>query len=250
MTSATKEQHPHSADERLISKDRKRWKKTVVVDMDETLLHSMLASPANGGKAPPSATAERQGNKICIRWSDGFGLDSHLRPGAEHFLAFLAGRFEVVLWTAGTYPYAKEVLKVLDPEDAIFSHVIWRDSRWFRPELDGRGYAKELARLGRELETVVVIDNDANVCRFNLPHAVIVSDWDRSAVVGNKNDTEFATIMSVLEDWASKPDLRASELLAATPLLHHTDLGNKISAHATFPLPLAVPPSTAHPAKL
>eukprot|EP01063_Lacrimia_lanifica_P021827 TRINITY_DN2940_c0_g1_i1.p1 TRINITY_DN2940_c0_g1~~TRINITY_DN2940_c0_g1_i1.p1 ORF type:complete len:241 (+),score=59.56 TRINITY_DN2940_c0_g1_i1:67-789(+) len=209
-------------------------KKTVVLDMDETLLHSVFASRRRRGNWAAEAEARRVRDEIFIDWPDGYSLQVYLRPGLDEFLKFVAAHFECILWTAGTKPYAEEILKVLDPHAKLFSHVIYRDRRWFKMARDGRGYVKDLSALGRSLKHTMLIENNALVCRFNWPNAIIVSDWVQSAF--DTKDDALSRVTTVLKSWLTDfEDAEVPSLLDGRTDLYHTHVNDTV-CHTTFPL--------------
>eukprot|EP01061_Rhynchopus_euleeides_P022308 TRINITY_DN36332_c0_g1_i1.p1 TRINITY_DN36332_c0_g1~~TRINITY_DN36332_c0_g1_i1.p1 ORF type:complete len:240 (+),score=71.24 TRINITY_DN36332_c0_g1_i1:74-793(+) len=226
---------PDTADnEPLLVPARENFSRTVVIDMDETLLHSVRVPPRYARNTPKSGiAAQRRGNTLFLDWAEGLSLRVYLRPGLDAFLKFLASHFELVLWTAGTKPYAQEIVKLLDPKDSLFTHVIARDTRWFHNEADGQGYAKNLGKLGRSLDSTVLIDNSAFVCRFNFENSIIVSDWNRSTL--KKRDDVFHRLRNVLVAWR-RGEEKVTSLISKSPHLYHTRVGEDTFCHTTYPL--------------
>ena len=113
--------------------------KTVFLDLDETLVHSVLAN----GLPPPG------GYDFVVRpLLDGERVTFYVvkRPFVDEFLEFLSVNvFEIVVFTAGIEEYASLVLEKLDKKGVI-SHKLYRASC---KECDGR-FVKDLSGLGRE----------------------------------------------------------------------------------------------------
>eukprot|EP01064_Diplonema_japonicum_P007109 TRINITY_DN14832_c0_g2_i2.p1 TRINITY_DN14832_c0_g2~~TRINITY_DN14832_c0_g2_i2.p1 ORF type:complete len:226 (+),score=46.37 TRINITY_DN14832_c0_g2_i2:45-722(+) len=217
---------------RLLSPARDASKKTVVLDMDETLLHSVKVADRSKGDI---IRRKRIGDMIEVVWPDGFALNVYLRPGVDELLRELSSLFEVVLWTAGTAPYAQEIVNVLDSEGTIFSSVIARDRRWFKPASDGFGYAKDLKALGRPMDKILIVENNLSVCRYNYSRTILVPDWDTSSFSKKDQDTSLSTVLQALKEW-SDSDTSASEFLESCNVLHRHNAPDKRSFfHATFP---------------
>ncbi|KAG5235115.1 carboxy-terminal domain RNA polymerase II polypeptide small phosphatase [Salix suchowensis] len=104
----------------LISPD----KRTVFLDLDETLIHSK-ADP------PPQKFDFVVRPKI-----DGETMNFYVlkRPGVDAFLEALGAKYEVVVFTAGLKEYASLVLDRIDTKGMI-SHRLYRDSC---KEIDGK----------------------------------------------------------------------------------------------------------------
>ncbi|XP_050368132.1 uncharacterized protein LOC126786369 [Argentina anserina] len=122
-------------------------KKTIVLDLDETMVHSQAGPPP-----------EKYDFVVRPR-IDGMVMDFYVlkRPGVDEFLEKLAEKYEVVVFTAGLREYASLVLDRLDRKRVV-SHRLYRDSC---KEVDGK-FVKDLSGLGRDLSRVVIVDDNPN----------------------------------------------------------------------------------------
>ncbi|PWA59030.1 Dullard phosphatase domain, eukaryotic [Artemisia annua] len=122
--------------------------KTVVLDLDETLIHSTLFRDTSIAITPP-------GNYDFLVT---FGREVAYvtkRPFVDEFLQYLNQKnFEVVIFTAGSEEYASPVLDRLDLNGFI-RHRLYRNSRKL---VDGK-HVKDLSNLGRDLKNVVIMDD-------------------------------------------------------------------------------------------
>ncbi|KAK8502337.1 hypothetical protein V6N12_002053 [Hibiscus sabdariffa] len=91
--------------------------KTIVLDLDETLVHS---SPD-----PPPKIYDFMIKPNIYRVGMNFYVLK--RPGVDEFLEAISKKYEVVVFTAGLEPYASLLLDILDPKGLI-SHRLYRDS--------------------------------------------------------------------------------------------------------------------------
>lgn len=126
---------PMTTDPTPTIKPVKPIKRVLVLDLDETLVHT-----------EPFESSES---------SSSFHAKIHVRPGAVAFLERVDKEFdEVVLFTAGTKAYADAVVDTyLDPHGKIFSRRFYRDS------CDPLTLAKDLRKLGDPLEWMLLVDN-------------------------------------------------------------------------------------------
>ncbi|KAL4585751.1 hypothetical protein LXL04_010376 [Taraxacum kok-saghyz] len=125
--------------------------KTVFLDLDETLIHSIPAT----GLSPP----ERY-DFLVRPLLDGERVDFYVlkRPFVDEFLQFLStNNYEIVVFTAGIEQYASLVLNNLDWRGLI-SHRLYRNSC---KEFEGR-FVKDLSDLGRDLKKAVIVDDNPN----------------------------------------------------------------------------------------
>jgi RNA polymerase II subunit A small phosphatase-like protein len=121
--------------------------KTLVLDLDETLVHSSF-NPTSDPDIVVSV--EIQGATYLAYAAK--------RPGVDMFLAHLADKFEVVIFTASlpkvqTRQYADPLIDFLDTYSVVSSRL-FRDSC----VLVNGNFVKDLSRLGRDLSQVVIID--------------------------------------------------------------------------------------------
>ncbi|KAK7306471.1 hypothetical protein VNO77_44414 [Canavalia gladiata] len=144
-------------------------RRTVFLDLDETLVHSK-ASP------PPERF-----DFVVRPVIDGEPMDFYVlkRPGVDEFLESLARKFEVVVFTAALKEYASMVLDRLD-KNRFISHRLYRDSC---RNVDGK-LVKDLSEMGRDLKRVVIVDDNpnsyANQPENAIPIRSFVDDlWDR-----------------------------------------------------------------------
>lgn len=122
-------------------------KGTIVLDLDETLVHSCLDPP------PPryDFTVTRNMNRVTINF---YVLK---RPGMDEFLEMISKKYEVVVFTAGHKDYASKVLDILDPKGLFISHRFYRDSC---KRVRGIKFVKDLSKIGRDLKKVVIVDDN------------------------------------------------------------------------------------------
>ncbi|GKA35499.1 retrovirus-related pol polyprotein from transposon TNT 1-94 [Tanacetum coccineum] len=123
--------------------------RTVVLDLDETLIHSTIFRDTSIPITPP----------VNYDFLVTFGREVAYvkkRPYVDEFLQFLnQNNFEIVIFTAGTKEYASPVLDRLDPYGFI-SHRLYRDSRKL---VNGKYHVKDLSNLGRDLRNVLIVDD-------------------------------------------------------------------------------------------
>jgi CTD small phosphatase-like protein 2 len=81
--------------------------KTIVLDLDETLVHCTVEG--DGSAPPPDMTFPVTFHGIT------YTVHVQLRPHLHAFLQALKGRYEVVVFTASQKVYADELLNRLDP---------------------------------------------------------------------------------------------------------------------------------------
>lgn len=173
----------------LLPKQTRRSKqKTLVLDLDETLVHSTL-----DGYCRPDFTFPVE-----------VGAMRHLvsvrqRPHLHTFLERVAELFEVVVFTASQRVYAEQLLNIVDPERRLVRHRVYRDScvLW-----EGN-YLKDLTVLGRDLAHTIIVDNSPQAFGFQLDNGIPIESW-----YDDDGDEELLKLIPFLEKVASTEDVR------------------------------------------
>uniref|UniRef100_UPI003AAD607A carboxy-terminal domain RNA polymerase II polypeptide A small phosphatase 1 isoform X7 n=1 Tax=Centroberyx gerrardi TaxID=166262 RepID=UPI003AAD607A len=148
-------------------KSKDAGKICVVIDLDETLVHSSF--------------------KVYVL----------KRPHVDEFLKRMGELFECVLFTASLSKYADPVSDLLDKWGAFRSRL-FRESCVFH-----RGnYVKDLSRLGRDLNKVIIIDNSPASYVFHPDNAVPVASW-----FDDMADTELLDLIPFFERLSKVDDI-------------------------------------------
>lgn len=184
-------------------------RKTLVLDLDETLVHSTL----DGDCTPDFTFAVQMGtvrHMVAVR----------MRPHLHLFLTQVAELFEVVVFTASQQIYAEQLLDIIDPGQKFIKHRVYRDScvLW-----EGN-YLKDLTVLGRDLAHTLIVDNSPQAFGFQLENGVPIESW-----YDDDQDTELLKLLPFLHAVAKSEDVRPL-------ILDHFRLKELVDA-ATLPSP-------------
>lgn len=131
-----------------------KYKYTLVLDLDETLVHYI---------------------------SDSDSAYIQIRPGAEEFIKELSEYCEIVIFTAALKSYADLVVDGIDPDGVIAD-------RLYRQHTIGIGNAniKDLEKLGRDIKHVIIIDNYLDNFSLQPKNGLNILDFE-----GNEYDDEL-----------------------------------------------------------
>lgn len=156
-------------------------KKTLVLDLDETLVHSSFKPIPNADFIVP-VEIEDQIHQVYVA----------KRPGVDQFLKVMGEKFEIVVFTASLAKYADPVLDLLDKNKVV-------GARLFREACSNHkgNYVKDLGRLGRALRHTIIIDNSPASYLFHPENAVPIDSW-----FDDETDTELLDLIPFLEDMA------------------------------------------------
>ena len=162
-------------------------KKTLVLDLDETLVHSSFTPFGN--------------NDIVLNVDfDGmlYNIYVLVRPGVEYFIKTVAKYYEIVIFTASLSNYASPLLDILDKNNDI-KFRLFRENCTY---INGT-YIKELKRLNRNLKDLVIVDNSPLAYTFDIDNGLPIKTW-----YDDKNDTELYKIINILEFLSTTNDVR------------------------------------------
>jgi len=162
-------------------------RKCLVLDLDETLVHSSFKSIQQADYVVPV--------EIEYHWHNVYVIK---RPGVDNFLKKMGEIYEVVVFTASLSKYADPVLDKLDIHHVV-SHRLFRESCY-----NHRGnYVKDLSQLGRPIADTIIIDNSPASYIFHPNNAVPVSSW-----FNDPHDTELTDLVPFLTDLGRVDDVR------------------------------------------
>ena len=163
-------------------------KKTLVLDLDETLVHSCFF-PFD---CPSDLIIQIEQDKNI--------QDIHVlvRPYVEEFLERMSKKYELVLFTASISNYANPLLNFIDKNGYV-------PFRLFREHctLINTAFVKDLTRLGRNLKDIIILDNNPLAYSLNQYNGFPITSWFE-----DKNDDELLKIAPILEFLSYVPDVR------------------------------------------
>lgn len=164
-----------------------KGRKCLVLDLDETLVHSSFGSLQHADYIVPV--------EIECLWHD---VNVIKRPGVDDFLKKMGEIYEVVVFTASVSKFADPVLDKLDIHQAV-SHRLFRESCYNH----NGDYVKDLSKLGRPLAGTIILDNSPASYTFHPKNAVPVSSW-----FNDPHDTELTDLCPFLADLGGVRDVR------------------------------------------
>lgn len=158
----------------------------IVIDLDETLVHSSFKPISNADFVVPVEIDGTVHEVYVLK-----------RPHVDEFLQRVGQLYECVLFTASLAKYADPVADLLD-KWGVFRCRLFRESCVFH-----RGnYIKDLSRLGRKLERIVIVDNSPASYIFHQDNAIPVSSW-----FDDMSDTELLDVLPLLDRISQEEDV-------------------------------------------
>mmetsp|Transcript_10968 Transcript_10968/g.27711 ORF Transcript_10968/g.27711 Transcript_10968/m.27711 type:complete len:254 (-) Transcript_10968:14-775(-) len=134
---------------------------TLVLDLDETLVHSTT-----------TPMREYDHTFSMVVHDINYQVWAKERPHVHHFLSEVAKMFEVVIFTASQELYAAKLLSLVDTKHVI-RHHLYRDACQRLSD----NYLKELSVLGRDLSKVIIVDNNPAAFGFQVDNGIPIVSW-------------------------------------------------------------------------
>jgi len=193
-------------------------KLTVVLDLDECLVHSRLSSGQDAFRQDEERKEDPHPlDEFVFTLNSGEVVHCNKRPGLDLFLKTATKEYELMAYTAGIESYASPLLDYLDPKGNIFRHRLYRDACIYA----GGIYTKDLARFNRPMNRILLVDNNAMCFLPQLANGVPIS-----AFYDDQEDKALVVLTKFLASIKNKPDVRPS-------LIKSFNLVNLLREHRT-----------------
>ncbi|CAD8195006.1 unnamed protein product [Paramecium octaurelia] len=178
-------------EDKIVPLPRSNNLKTIVFDLDETLIHCNEHAQIPGDVILPITFPNGETVQASI----------NVRPHAQKVLQTLSKHFEIIVFTASHSSYANIVIDYLDPKRQWISHRLYRENCLQTPE---GAYVKDLRVLGnRKLSNVLLIDNASYSYSQQIENGVpIISFYD------NYDDQELLHLQNYLLSFRYEKDVR------------------------------------------
>ena len=96
-----------------------------------------------------------------------------LRPFLLEFLEAMSQYYELILFTTETEYYAEPIIKAIEQKRHYFDYVFYRE----HCIMIGNDYIKDLTRIGRPLDSTIIVDNMPQYFRFQKENGIIIKSF-------------------------------------------------------------------------
>ena len=164
-------------------------KKTLVLDLDETLVHSTTK------KAFPNRKNIILHMKIR---NINYTIYVILRPFLEVFLHEMSLCYDLYIFTASLSHYAKILIEIID-KNKVIKQVLNRENCKFIKGL----YLKDLSIFKRDLKDIIIIDNNPLSYTLNKNNGIPIPSW-----IDDPNDKELIKLIPIMKYLSKVTDVR------------------------------------------
>ena len=166
----------------------KKKKKTLILDLDETLVHSSM-NPFHKC-ADITLPLNFNGKKFFV-----YVLK---RPFLEQFLTEMNLIYDIIIFTASLPEYSEPLLDIIDKNKVIKYRLNRNHCRHYQ-----NIYIKDLKVINRNLKDMIIIDNNPESYLMNKENAIPILTWE-----DDENDNELIKLIPVLKYLAEVNDVR------------------------------------------
>ncbi|KAK3953783.1 HAD-like domain-containing protein [Pseudoneurospora amorphoporcata] len=181
-----------------------KHQKTLILDLDETLIHSM----SKGGRMSSGHMVEVRLNTtyVGVGGQQTIGPQHpilyyvHKRPHCDEFLRRVSKWYNLVVFTASVQEYADPVIDWLESDRKYFSARYYRQHCTFRHG----AFIKDLSSVEPDLSKVMILDNSPLSYMFHQDNAIPIQGW-----ISDPTDLDLMYLIPFLEGLQYVSDVRA-----------------------------------------
>ncbi|KAK9378845.1 NLI interacting factor-like phosphatase-domain-containing protein [Kockiozyma suomiensis] len=164
--------------------------KTLILDLDETLIHSMS-----------KGSSMADGHMVEVRLDKQHAIlyYVHKRPFCDEFLQKVSKWYNLVIFTASVQEYADPVIDWLERDRKYFNGRYYRQHCSFR----SGGYVKDISVVEADLSKVMIIDNSPISYALHEDNAIAIEGW-----INDPSDLDLLHLIPFLNGMRYVTDVR------------------------------------------
>lgn len=164
-------------------------RKTLVLDLDETLVHAALKRGVCDVRLDIADAADAVRAVFYVR----------KRPYLDEFLRTTAQWYDIAIYTASQRTYADPLISTLD-RHRVIQRRLFRD----HCALVNGNYVKDLTRIQPNLSDVLIVDNSPAAYQMNPANALPIAAW-----YSDPDDEQLLGILPLLHALSFLDDVRS-----------------------------------------
>ena len=162
-------------------------RKTLILDLDETLIHADFDAKYTGHDYTITFMYEDEKVNVPI----------FIRPNLNEFLESVNELFEIVIFTAAKKEYADAVLNFLDPDSKFFKLRFYRENCI---NIKNKVFIKDLRIFkNRNQENIIILDNSMYSFGNQLSNGILINSF-----YNDKSDKELNNALAYVVNYLHK----------------------------------------------
>lgn len=171
-------------EQRRVLLPEQNTKKTLILDLDETLIHSDFEGYYKNYDSIINFSYNNEDIFVPI----------FIRPGLFEFLHNISQIFEIIVFTASIKEYADAILNFLDPENKYFKLRFYRHHCLI---VKDKLFIKDLRIFqNRNQESIIIVDNSIYSFCNQISNGVLINSF-----YNDKEDRELFNLFSYLKNY-------------------------------------------------
>ena len=162
-------------------------KKSLILDLDETLVHSSFYPFERVSDLTLPITVDNQKRIVYIL----------RRPYVIEFMKEMSSYYEIIIYTASISDYASKLLDELDKYKVV-SKRYYRNNCIYNKGI----YIKDLRIIGKPFKDLIIIDNNPISYLFNINNGLPILSW-----YGDSKDIELLKLIPLLKYLSNVEDV-------------------------------------------
>lgn len=172
-------------------------RKILVLDLDETLIHSHhdgLVRPTVKPGTPPDFILRVEIDRHPVRFY------VYKRPHVDRFLNIVSQWYDLVVFTASMEIYGAAVADKLDDKRGVLTRRYYRQ----HCTLDNCSYTKDLSSICTDLSKIFILDNSPGAYKGYPENAIPIKSW-----FSDPTDTSLLSLLPFLDSLRFCSDVRS-----------------------------------------
>ncbi|CAI2387438.1 unnamed protein product [Moneuplotes crassus] len=169
-----------------------KGRKTLILCLDEVLLHYRIGAEESG-----------DGDyEFCLNMKGKARIiNVFKRPHLDEFLQKMSEIYEIIFFSNKREDFANPVINFID-SNKVAAGRLYRDSCIVKEGV----FIKNIKKLGRNMSSIVVLDNYSVSYLYNIENTVPIKSWYGE----NMEDNELKDMLPILQSFAKLKDVRTT----------------------------------------
>ena len=173
----------------LVTPCKKKY--TLVLDLDETLIHLRQKKDVINIKNDVNIKI----NNTSDYFYDNYDKNKNkyllqFRVGLFSFLTILKPFYEIISFTSATHEYADVIINEIEKNRKFFDHKFYREHTVIYKDT----FVKDISRIGRDMKKIIIIDNNERNFILNKENGIKIApfygDEDNDNIIDNSINSE------------------------------------------------------------